>query len=200
MGMTAGATSEPTSVRPSADQPRARPERGDTERFRESLERHAQPRQMPGKRGRGDDKTGGEAGMAMPHPQPEGLGHQAKKGERDVGDTATAPVGEQPRGAAQATAAPAPSANANSADATLHAAFADRLALGNERSSSETSVSFGDARWLAREALVVGGASGEISLSLQLREDGGDNPNEAADELRRRLEARGLTVDRVELG
>lgn len=82
-------------------------------------------------------------------------------------------------------------------DLALHNAFAERLALS--QASGETIVTFSDMRSAAREAVVIHAANGELSLSLSMNEPGADRGNQASEELRRRLEARGLSIARIDM-
>lgn len=75
------------------------------------------------------------------------------------------------------------------------AAMLDRVHLQQAQAGSQTVLSMNDIRWLAQEAVVTQSNAGGLSLSLSMNMR--DGSNEALDELRRRLEARGLTVDHV---
>ena len=97
-----------------------------------------------------------------------------------------------------APAMPVQPESAGQSAATADAAFnaiLDRIQL-SAQAGGETTVSMSDQHWLAREALIVQSGDGGLTLSLSMNM--GDRTSETVEELRRRLEARGLTVDRID--
>jgi hypothetical protein len=105
---------------------------------------------------------------------------------------------DQPQARAQTAAAPAEARTLAAAapfEVASFTAMLDRVHLQQAQANSQTVLSMNDARWLAHEAVVTQSNAGGLSLSLSMNMRHGSN--EALDELRRRLEARGLTVDHV---
>ena len=125
---------------------------------------------------------------------------QAERGDgrREQHDAIRAEVAtDQPQQRAQAGTAPI-EASARSGPMAPQAAFTAMLARVHlhGQPSTETVLGMNDARWLAREAIITQSSAGGLSLSLSMNAD--DGSDETLDELRRRLEARGLSVERID--
>lgn len=115
----------------------------------------------------------------------------------DQHDPIRTEVATDPQQRAQAGPAPI-EASARSGPMAPEAAFTamlDRVHLQGPP-SAETILGMNDARWLAREAVISQSSAGGLSLSLSMNAD--DGSDETLDELRRRLEARGLSVERID--
>jgi hypothetical protein len=180
--------------------------KADPERFRSSLARHAAV--TPRKPAEDGEETSGvpsfpgppvpseEAAAALPSAESMRASSEAAMASTSAEGSAAGLAARDLRGAASGLVI-SEAAGQGVGDLALHTAFAERLALSQK--SGETIVTFSDARSSAREAIVVHGANGEVSLSLSLRDQSSNSGNEASEELRRRLEARGLSIGRIDI-
>lgn len=203
---TSEASLVPARTLPSRTAPSARPADPEAaERFGELVraEPEAKGSQSKDQRARRrPTHTSDNASEANPFAQPAGaeaIGHKSAPADRhsEPGDANRGEIAADHSYARQPGAA-AVEARASAGPAPSEAAFTamlDRVHLQQGQSHSQTVLSMTDARWLAQQAIVTQSNAGGLSLSLSMNMENGSN--EALDELRRRLEARGLAVDHV---
>ena len=103
----------------------------------------------------------------------------------------SAPIGEH-RGDIPVS----PGASLSPVNAEVASSFADRLALP-AHNDGETRVAFPDTLMPLRDAVILSGTGGGLSLSLDLRQHYQRGASETTEVLRRRLKARGLVVDDI---
>lgn len=178
-----------TPVRPQADA-------AQTERFVSALAR------QKGEKGKAklptctsDLSTDTAPPVVSPPPQLPVQDKSAKQDKPESPDMATAPATAQ-RPGQQAMASPADLPSATTGGQELAAQFAARAALP-QAGTAQSQVHL-DERLYAVSHVVIEGDKGEgLSISYESSSDAGTGHSEAEDNLRRRLEARGLTIGAI---